>query len=106
MKRLLLIILTSVSITTASTQKQVNTNERGAKEYISGKQVKWEPQKPKTPDQIWGKLFVDVQLNMVLGDNKSFVDAVPKYSREVILQKYSEALKSKDTSFKLKDFIF
>jgi alpha,alpha-trehalase len=43
---------------------------------------------------------------MVLGDNKTFVDAVPKYSRETILKKYAEVLAAKDTSFKLKDFIY
>ena len=33
---------------------------------------------PKTPDILWGKLFVDVQQSMILGDNKTFTDAVPK----------------------------
>ena len=37
---------------------------------------------------------------------KHFVDAVPKYSPEVILKKYQDLQKSNDTTFKLKDFVF
>lgn len=106
MRKIFSFILSSVVITYASGQKQRISNERAGRVFESNAQVKSKLKKPITPDQIWGKLFVDVQLNMVLGDNKTFVDAVPKYSRGIILKKYQEALKSKDTSFKLKDFIF
>lgn len=99
-------LLSSLLITNAYAQKPATSYEQAAKVYVSNKQVKAALKKPATPDEIWGKLFVDVQLTMVLGDNKTFVDAVPKYSKEMILRKYSEALKLKDSSFKLKDFIF
>lgn len=105
MKKILAIIITSVFITNSWCQKQ-STLERSGKVYISNKQQEAKPKRPATPDQIWGKLFQDVQLSMVLGDNKSFVDAVPKYGKEVILKKYDSILSAKDTSFRLKDFVF
>lgn len=43
---------------------------------------------------------------MVLGDNKTFADAVPKFSPGVILKKYQDAQKMQDSSFHLKDFVF
>ena len=58
----------------------------------------------KTPDVIWGKLFEEVQLKRIFPDNKTFVDAVPKYAPEIILKKY-ETAKSTDTAFNLKAFI-
>ena len=30
------------------------------------------------PDKIYGRLFVDVQMNKVFADGKTFVDCVPK----------------------------
>src|SRR5215207_9341177 len=57
----------------------------------------------QTPDELWGQLFKDVQLSKLLGDNKTFVDAVPKFSRQEILQKYSQQ-KSSD-SFNLLSFV-
>ncbi|MCW3106744.1 MAG: treA [Segetibacter sp.] len=106
MKKFFHFILASLVLTNVWSQKPATSNERGGKVFISNKQEKAQPKKPETPDQVWGKLFVDVQLNMVLGDNKTFVDAVPKFSREVILKKYQQAINSKDTAFKLKDFIY
>ncbi|MDB5246781.1 MAG: treA [Segetibacter sp.] len=104
MKKILSLILISISALTAFSQRTTSP-ERG-RIYVSGTTVKAEPKKPKAPDEIWGKLFVDIQLNRVLGDNKTFVDAVPKFSPQVILKKYQEVQKANDTSFKLKDFVF
>ncbi|WP_207492556.1 alpha,alpha-trehalase TreA [Aridibaculum aurantiacum] len=56
-----------------------------------------------TPDQLWGKLFTDVQLKRVLHDNKTFVDAVPKLSPDSILNLYNR-LPVKDSS-SLSDFV-
>ncbi|TCJ14617.1 alpha,alpha-trehalase TreA [Flaviaesturariibacter flavus] len=44
----------------------------------------------KTPDQIYGRLFEDVQLAHIFPDSKTFVDALPRYSAEHILQAYEE----------------
>jgi alpha,alpha-trehalase len=57
-----------------------------------------------TPDKIWGPLFKDVQLTMALGDNKSFVDMVPKSTPQNILKKYM-LLKKKDSA-SLRVFVF
>jgi len=54
-------------------------------------------QRTPTPDHLWGPLFVDVQLTRALGDNKTFVDALPKYSPTIILAKY-KVLPLKDSA--------
>ncbi|HZH36755.1 MAG TPA: trehalase family glycosidase, partial [Flavisolibacter sp.] len=50
-----------------------------------------------TPDKLWGPLFEDVQLTRAFGDNKTFVDMVPQYPRDMILKNYSR-LKEKDSA--------
>lgn len=60
-------------------------------------------QSTPTPDILWGKLFVDVQMNRVFPDNKTFVDCVPKYEPSVILKKYNE--ENKKNGFDLKKFV-
>lgn len=54
----------------------------------------------------WDETFYRCQLKYTPGDNKTFVDAVPKFSPQLILKKYQDAQKSNDTSFHLKDFVF
>ena len=61
---------------------------------------------PATPDQIWGQLFKDVQLSMAMGDNKTFTDAIPKFSRATILKKYKAADLTEKDSVKLRNFVF
>ena len=56
-----------------------------------------------TPDVLWGQLFKDVQLTHTLGDNKTFVDCIPKYEPSVILKKYNQQ-KTK-AGFDLKSFV-
>lgn len=56
-----------------------------------------------TPDVLWKQLFKDVQLAKAMGDNKTFVDMVPKFSPDVILKKYAQ-LKNKD-SLSLRNFV-
>jgi len=60
---------------------------------------------PPTPDEIWGKLFVDVQLKRALGDNKTFVDAVPKFAPAIVLEKYNQLNKVSGDSMDLKGFV-
>ncbi|MGN6399275.1 MAG: alpha,alpha-trehalase TreA [Flavisolibacter sp.] len=57
----------------------------------------------QTPDILWGKLFEEVQLKRIFKDNKTFVDAVPKFSREQILKDYTQQ-KLSDT-FNLASFV-
>jgi len=56
-----------------------------------------------TPDILWGQLFKDVQLTHTLGDNKTFVDCLPKYEPSVILKKYG--LQKTKPGFDLKSFV-
>jgi alpha,alpha-trehalase len=43
---------------------------------------------PPAPDQLYGQLFVDVQLQQVLPDGKTFVDALPKRKVADIMYDY------------------
>jgi alpha,alpha-trehalase len=44
----------------------------------------------ETPLQLYGQLFVDVQLQRVFPDSKTFVDAVPNDTPATILRRYDE----------------
>src|ERR1700733_7136371 len=56
------------------------------------------------PDKIYGKLFVDVQMNQVFSDGKTFVDCIPKRKPADILADYET---QKGTpGFDLKKFVF
>jgi alpha,alpha-trehalase len=105
MRRLLSVVLLSLLHAVVFSQKTTTQIEQGTKVYNSAA-LKSTIKKPQTPDEIWGKLFVDVQLSRALGDNKTFVDAIPKYAPSVILQKYNTAKRTNDTSFHLKDFVY
>ena len=59
--------------------------------------------KIKTPDQIFGALFQEVQLSQLFPDSKTFADAVPKSAPEIILEEYNQE-KGKP-SFDLRSFI-
>jgi alpha,alpha-trehalase len=60
-------------------------------------------QQTKTPDQLYGQLFIDVQMQNVLKDGKTFVDCLPKRKPELILKDYILLKKNKD--FNLKNFV-
>ena len=45
---------------------------------------------PETPLQLYGELFVDVQLQRVFEDGKTFADAVPNDTPATILRRYRE----------------
>lgn len=104
MKKLLVLVLLSLSITGSYSQKIVTTEQ--GKIFVSKKGTNINPQYPATPDKIWGRLFIDIQLRRALSDNKTFVDAIPKFSPALILKKYQDAQKSGDSSFHLKEFVF
>lgn len=57
----------------------------------------------KSPDEIYGKLFEDVQLNSVFPDSKTFADAIPLYKTEEILKAYEN--ERKQSKFDLKAFV-
>ncbi|TDH29210.1 alpha,alpha-trehalase TreA [Segetibacter sp. 3557_3] len=78
----------------------------GAKTYVNQGRPTEKFKQPQTPDQIWGNLFVDVQLKRALGDNKSFVDALPKTSPAIILAKYQTIKKTGADSATLRKFVF
>jgi alpha,alpha-trehalase len=57
----------------------------------------------QTPDQIYGELFHDVQMNRVFPDGKTFVDCTPKREPKAILSDYK---KQKATpNFSLASFV-
>lgn len=61
-------------------------------------------QQTKTPDQLYGQLFIDVQLQNVLKDGKTFVDCLPKRDPQLILKDYLE-LKNSNSEIDLAAFV-
>lgn len=61
-------------------------------------------QQTKTPDQLYGQLFIDVQLQNILMDGKTFVDCIPRRSPEVIVKAYQN-LKAGHHKIDLKAFL-
>ncbi|WP_309547115.1 trehalase family glycosidase [Spirosoma foliorum] len=58
---------------------------------------------PKSPDQLFGTLFQDVQLGHVFADSKTFVDCVPKLAPADLVALY-ESEKTK-AGFDLSVFV-
>lgn len=56
-----------------------------------------------SPDQIYGDLFKEVQLQRIFEDNKTFADAVPKEAPEKIVQQYQQQRQRAD--FSLLNFV-
>jgi len=59
-------------------------------------------QQPATPDKIYGDLFVEVQMQHVFPDGKTFVDCVPKRKPVDIMYDYGL---QKGANFNLKKFV-
>ncbi|MCL6523559.1 MAG: alpha,alpha-trehalase TreF [Thermoflavifilum sp.] len=57
-----------------------------------------------SPRKLFGDLFVDVQMQRVFPDGKTFVDCVPLYSPDSILKAYHQQKDKPD--FDLKQFIY
>lgn len=58
----------------------------------------------KTPDELYGQLFIDVQMQNVLKDGKTFVDCIPKRDPAKILEDYLK-LKAAKTNFSTRAFV-
>ncbi len=60
---------------------------------------------PPTPDKVYGQLFVDVQMNKVFPDNKTFVDCIPKRNPKTIVSDYIKIKADSGASFSLLRFV-
>lgn len=63
-----------------------------------------EAQQTQTPDQLYGQLFIDVQMQNALKDGKTFVDCLPKRDPAAIVKDYLQ-LKESKSKFDLKSFV-
>jgi len=71
-----------------------SSNQEGSKDF---------PQALRSPDEIFGNLFHDVQMNSVFPDGKTFADCTPKIPVDSILARYESA---KETpGFQLRQFV-
>lgn len=59
--------------------------------------------KPRSPDETFADLFHTTQTTNIFGDNKAFVDLVPKKTPAIVLKAYQ--LESQQPGFDLEDFI-
>lgn len=62
-------------------------------------------QKIQTPDQIYGQLFTDVQMNRIFPDNKTFVDCIPKRNPSAIVADYLKIKNNPAIRFSLELFV-
>ena len=62
-------------------------------------------QKVQTPDQIYGELFVDVQMSHIFPDNKTFVDCIPKRDPKAIVRDYLKVKNNPAIRFSLQKFV-
>jgi alpha,alpha-trehalase len=60
-------------------------------------------QNVSTPDKTFGRLFIDVQMQRIFPDNKTFVDCIPKRDPAQILEDYNQ--QKDDPQFSLKSFV-
>lgn len=59
----------------------------------------------KTPAEIYGDLFTDVQMRHVFPDSKTFSDCVPKRDPEQIVKDYHAMKNNPSLHFKLEEFV-
>src|SRR5688572_6855723 len=62
-------------------------------------------QNVKTPDQVYGSLFTDVQMSKIFPDGKTFVDCVPKTNPKDIVKDYLTIKNNPAIKFSLKLFV-
>ena len=60
-------------------------------------------QQVKTPAEVYGELFTEVQMRHVFPDSKTFPDCVPKRDPKEIVKDYQA--KKKNAGFKLDEFV-
>ena len=58
-----------------------------------------------TPDEIYGDLFRDVQMNRVFPDGKTFVDCIPKRDPKAIVAEYKIMKRDTTIKFSLQKFV-
>jgi alpha,alpha-trehalase len=57
----------------------------------------------KSPDEVLGELFSDVQKQQIYSDGKTFVDLIPKHRMKQVQQEY--LLAKQDPQFDLREFV-
>ena len=62
-------------------------------------------QLPQTPDEIYGQLFIDVQMNKIFPDNKTFADCIPKRDPRAIVADYLKTKNDSALRFSLLRFV-
>lgn len=62
-------------------------------------------QKVQTPAEIYGQLFMEVQMARIFPDSKTFADCVPKKDPGEIMKKYKQERYSQVVRFDLKKFV-
>ncbi|MER3470320.1 MAG: alpha,alpha-trehalase [Chitinophagaceae bacterium] len=62
-------------------------------------------QKIETPDELYGDLFVDVQMSHIFPDSKTFVDCIPKRDPKAIVTDYKKIKNNPAIRFSLKLFV-
>lgn len=67
--------------------------------------VQLSAQEVKTPDQVYGQLFRDVQMSGIFPDGKTFVDCVPKRPPKEIVKDYLAAKNNPALRFSLQLFV-
>ena len=72
--------------------------------FLTGAQASF-GQKVQTPDQIYGELFVDVQMSHIFPDNKTFVDCIPKRDPKAIVRDYLKVKNNPAIRFSLQKFV-
>src|SRR5688572_19290389 len=60
----------------------------------------------KPPDQVFQKLFYDVQLSGIFPDSKTFVDCIPRRPSETILREYLKSGITNNDTVRLRQFVF
>lgn len=59
----------------------------------------------RTPDKIYGELFIDVQMARIFPDSKTFTDCVPKRDPDSIVKDYIAVKNNPNLRFSLKLFV-
>ncbi len=59
--------------------------------------------RPAQPHEIYQELFHEIQMAEIFDDSKTFVDAVPKLTPDIILKKYRDV--RQEEGFDLRDFV-
>jgi alpha,alpha-trehalase len=67
--------------------------------------LKLDAQNVKTPDQIYGALFTDVQMSKIFPDGKTFVDCIPKKDPKEIVKDYTAIKHNPAIKFSLELFV-